>query len=159
MPFEYNLYENHTLFHNIPMNETFRLNKRKHTRFIDGTTSTKPALGIELNSTGFTAGYALATYLESKQSFFLEELFVEEAFRLRYLGSLLVYIITMEIRLNGGGYLYAMDAGSQSPGFLSQIGFYPAPEVASSFDRMYDIVDTPQRNHFIHLLNIKHFML
>ncbi len=55
------------------------------------------------------------------------------------MGSLLVYIISVEVSLNGGEYLYVSAPLIFSLGFYLRLGFIPDPDEARHKESLYNL--------------------
>ncbi|WP_330924376.1 hypothetical protein [Candidatus Sororendozoicomonas aggregata] len=58
----------------------------------------------------------------------LYQIFLNNKYQFLSLGSLLIYIINTEVRVNGGEYLYLIDPVCSALGFYLRLGFMPDPD-------------------------------
>ena len=78
------------------------------------------------------AGYSAVS--SPSDRFLLERIFLAPDYRAHSLGSLFLYIISTEVRLNGGRCLYALRPEPDVMNFYLRLGFYPDPDTVSSME-------------------------
>ena len=70
--------------------------------------------------------------------FYVSSMFFEENYECIGLGSLLTYLLIMEVQVNGGEFLYVSAPFLSALGFYIGMGFYPDPD-AVALQRPKDI--------------------
>ncbi|MET4696333.1 hypothetical protein [Endozoicomonas lisbonensis] len=91
-------------------------------RFYEGETETG----------SLTAGFGDNPRIKEEfGKFYLEDIFFKNNYQGIGLGNLSIYLLIMEVRVNGGEYLYVSAPYLSALGFYIGIGFYPDPDEAA----------------------------
>lgn len=85
----------------------------------------------ETEAGSLTAGFGDEPGIkEDFGKFYLGDIFFKQNYQGIGLGSLLVYLLIMEVRVNGGEFLYVSAPYLSALGFYIGMGFYPDPDEA-----------------------------
>ncbi len=158
MMFTHIAFGHRSRFQNLKTDKIFTL---KRTPVICCRMGAEYRFKLKLFEGSIYAGYAAVSgypYHSSKtrrSKYHLYNLALENNYQRLSLGSLLLYIINTEARLNGGGYFYIEYPLYTALGFYLKLGFFPDPEGVSESEKKYQLsasagADVSSiRNHYL----------
>ncbi|MET4692729.1 GNAT family N-acetyltransferase [Endozoicomonas lisbonensis] len=136
MPFNCIAVPDNSMFKHTPSGNLFVLKRTCSVKKLILTLYHQKANGSEIKAGHISASCKFSRTLVFERRndldyFTIKFIFVNAGYRNTSLGTLLMLILTCEVVVNGGRYLYVVSPIYKAYGFYLQFGFHPAPENVS----------------------------